>query len=131
MIKFPVPILDDHDTGPFWQAAQDGALTVLFCEACQVPVHLPMPRCPSCGGTALEWREVGPAGILYTYTVVEQAVHPAFPAPYTVVLVELEDAPGVRLLGSIPGRPPLEIGMQMKCIFSDVPGARLPNWQPS
>jgi hypothetical protein len=57
----------------------------------------------------------------------------AFPVPYTVVLVEAEDAPGVRFVGSIPGRDTgYYAGMPMEVVFEDMGDASLlPQWRPS
>jgi uncharacterized OB-fold protein len=52
--------------------------------------------------------------------------------PYTIVLVDLDDAPGVRLLGHLPGSPDLRVGMPMQVRFEERPdGATLPNWEPA
>ena len=52
--------------------------------------------------------------------MVDHQVHPAYPVPYTIVLVDLDDAPGVRLLGNLPGSPDLHEGMPMRVRFDEV-----------
>jgi hypothetical protein len=48
-----------------------------------------------------------------------------------VVVVELDDEPGVRLAGSMPGDADLEIGMAMQVRFDPLEGGgALPQWQP-
>lgn len=67
-----------------------------------------------------------------SWTVAEHQVHPAFPVPYTFVLVELEDVPEVRLGGYIAGRPSLSVGMAMKPEFVKIPDeVTLVNWIPN
>lgn len=127
----PVPVTVDHDTGGYWLAAARKAIAVLHCRSCAAPIHLPMPYCPDCGSNDLAWKNVAPTGRVYSYTVVEQSVHPAFAAPYTVTLIELDEVPGVRLIGYLPGRPPIQIGMTMKATFAEVGGITLPNWEQS
>ena len=56
-------------------------------------------------------------GRLYSWTTVEHQVHPAYPVPYTIVLVELDDEPGVRLIGYLPGAPELTEGQPMQVWF--------------
>lgn len=125
-----VPVVDDVDTGGFFEAAARGELAVRHCGGCGTDLHLPRECCPHCGELSRAWRTVEPRATLYSWTVVEHQVHPAHPTPYTVVLVELDDAPTVRLLGHLPGRPPLTVGQPMVVEFEDVEGVRLPQWRP-
>ncbi|WP_435769626.1 Zn-ribbon domain-containing OB-fold protein [Nocardioides sp. SYSU DS0651] len=126
-----VPVVDDVDTGEFFAAAARGELAIRHCEACGTDLHLPRASCPHCGELGDTWRTVEPRGTLYSWTVVEHQVHPAHPTPYTVVLVELDEAPGVRLVGHVDGRPALTIGQPMAVRFEDVEGVRLPQWVPA
>ena len=49
-----------------------------------------------------------------------------------MVLVDLDEAPDVRLVGNLPGRPVLEVGIPMEVWWDDVDGqAVLPNWRPA
>ena len=64
--------------------------------------------------------------------MVEHQVHPAYPVPYTIVLVDVDEAPGVRYVGSIPGRPDLVDAMAMRVRFDTVDdGVVLPQWEPA
>jgi NADPH:quinone reductase-like Zn-dependent oxidoreductase len=74
---------------------------------------------------------VGMLARLYSWTVVEHQVHPGYPAPYTVVLVELDDAPGVRLIGYLTGRPELRADQPMRVNFERIDDeTTLPQWEP-
>jgi uncharacterized OB-fold protein len=44
-------------------------------------------------------------------------VHPAFPVPYIILLIELDDMPGVRLVGNIAGDAVLNIGDPVRATF--------------
>jgi len=93
---------------------------------------VPRAYCRVCGSWDGEWRVVGGTGTLHSWTVADHQVHPAYPVPYTIVLVDLDEAPGVRLLGHIPGSPDLHVGMPMHIRFEQRPdGAVLPNWEPT
>jgi uncharacterized OB-fold protein len=130
MTDVPTPVTDDPDTGGFFEAAQRGALAVQFCSKCDTPVHLPRPRCLSCGSDELRWGEVNPNGRVYSWTVVAHQVHPAFSTPYTVVLVELADHPAVRLLGHLDGTPDLAVGRSVRATFHPQgPGPAIPHWE--
>lgn len=116
----PIPETADFDTGPFWQAAQEGRIVVSVCASCGHVIHLPRPGCDLCGAADVGWKDVAPRGTVYSWTVVEHPIHPGFPVPYTVVLVQLDDAPEARLVTCIDGRPELQAGMPMRAVFDDV-----------
>lgn len=113
------PVTDDTDTGGFFRHAAAEELAVSVCRSCDTVLHPPTGMCFSCGSTAITWRPVAPTGHLVTWTVVERQVHEDFPTPYTVVLVELDDEPGVRFVGSLPGCPDLHAGQRMEASFTE------------
>ncbi|WP_187972535.1 Zn-ribbon domain-containing OB-fold protein [Aquibium microcysteis] len=122
----------DRDTGPFFAAAREGRLVYRRCNACGRGNHVPMASCRYCGSTETEWRESEGTGTLYSWTTVMHGVHPAWPVPYTVVIVALDDAPDVRLTGSLPGAPELNAGQAMQVWFESIGEGRvLPNWRPA
>jgi uncharacterized OB-fold protein len=128
-----VPETADHDTGGFFAAAAREELAICACAACGHVLHPPRAYCAQCGSWDTTWRTVSGRGRLYTWTTVEHQAHRAFPVPYTIVLVELEDAPGTRLVGYLPGRPDLSADMPMRVWFEpvdDEAGIRLPQWAP-
>ena len=127
----PRPVTDDPDSAGFWAAAQRGELVLRVCADCGRVLHLPKAFCHGCRGWNTGWRATPGRGRLYSLTVVEHQVHPAFPVPYTIVLVELDGSGGARLLGRLPGRHDLEIGTPMRVRFEDLrDGTVLPQWEP-
>ena len=127
----PLPITTDPDTAGFWLAAQSGEVAVCVCASCGAALHLPRSYCHHCQSWTVEWKPVAPKARLVSWTVAEHQVHPAFPVPYTFVLVELEDFPEVRLAGYLDGRPALEAGMAMQAEFvTPSAGVTLVNWKP-
>lgn len=126
----PVPRTDDRDTGGFWAAAAEGRLAIRMCASCGAVLHLPRAYCHRCRTWSERWAEVSGRGRLYTWTTVEHQVHPAFPVPYTVVLVELEDHPGTRLVGHMEGVPDLVPNQAMQVWFERLDdGVALPQWK--
>jgi uncharacterized OB-fold protein len=126
------PVTDDRDTGGFWEAARRGELCLRQCVSCGAFLHMPRAYCSACNSWETRWQPVAGRGRLYSYTVAEHQVHPAFPVPYTIVLVELDDAPGVRLVGSLPGDPELVIGQPMEVWFERLGDeVALPQWRPA
>jgi len=131
-VEAPLPYTEDLDTGGFWKAAEDGTLVVCACKQCGLVLHLQKKYCHRCGAWDTYWRELPPTGSLYSWTVTMMQLHPAFPAPYTVVLVELDDADGARLIGYLNGTPELAVGMRMKARFERIEeGVTLVQWEPA
>ncbi len=131
MTSPPLPVVDDPDTGGFWAAARRGEVAVCRCARCGELLQLPRGICHRCHGTDIVWEAVTPRARLVAWTVAEHQVHPAFPVPYTVVLVELRDVPQVRLAGRLPGRPVLVPDMPMRAVFHAAEsGVTLVDWIP-
>jgi hypothetical protein len=127
-----LPVDDDRDTGGFWQAARDHRLVVRACAGCGAVLHVPVAYCHLCGSWEGHWKRVSGRGRVYSWTTVEHQVHPAYPAPYTVVLVELEDEPTVRMVGYLPGAVDLAEGQAMRVWFEELDGdVVLPQWEPA
>ena len=125
-----LPVDDDRETGGFFQAAKEHRLVVKGCDGCGAVLHLPRAYCYHCGSWDTSWHDVEGGGTLYAWTVVERPFHPAYETPYTVVLVDLDGAPGVRLAGNLAGRPDLRAGQSMELWWDDVAeGVVLPNWR--
>jgi uncharacterized OB-fold protein len=125
------PVTGDRDTGGFWEAAARGELCLRRCVSCGNFLHMPRAYCSACQSWETRWEPVSGRGRLYSYTVAAHQVHPAFPVPYTIVLVEVDDAPGVRLVGSLPGAPELVIGQPMQAWFERIgEDVVLPQWRP-
>jgi len=126
-----LPVIDDPDTGGYWQAAAEGRLVIRACLDCRGILHLPRAYCHHCGSWNTGWREVEGKGSVYSWTVVRQQLNAMFETPYTIVLVELAEAPEVRLLGSAPGTPVIEVGMAVRVRFDRrTPDTTMPQWEP-
>jgi uncharacterized OB-fold protein len=103
----PLPVVDDPDTGGFFEAALRHELVVRTCQSCRTVLHPPRAHCGSCGSWDTDWQQLPGTGRVVSWTVVEHPVHPAFPVPYTVLLVELDGTEGARLVGHLDGAPAL------------------------
>lgn len=137
----------DEDGAPFWEYAARGELRVQACAApdCGEPRFPPRPCCPHCGSFASDWREMSGRGRLWSYVIPHPPLLPAYAeqAPYNAVLVELAEAPHIRLAGNVvasagaplnsvdPAR--LRIGAPVRAVFCPVepggaPGLTLVRW---
>lgn len=96
----PVP---DRDTQPFWDAVAERRLVVQRCRACERWIWQPKPVCNRCRAAEPEWTEVSGDARVASWTVLHPPVLPVWHdvLPFTILLVELTDAPGVRMLGQL------------------------------
>jgi uncharacterized OB-fold protein len=90
-----------------------GALVVQRCASCGTLQHPPEEICHACGGMTFDGVTLAPTGTVYSYTVAHYAANKALAAslPYTVVLVSLDDAPQIRVIGNLIDGPDVHIGM--------------------
>jgi uncharacterized protein len=121
------------DTEPFWEACRRRELRLQQCGSCRRFRHPPIPGCPHCGSTEIEWTRVAGRGRVFSYTTVHHAALPALAdrVPYVVAVVELEDAPGARLVGNLVGTGDgLAIGMPVEVEWDEVePDVVLPQFR--
>ena len=89
----------------FWDGLVEGVVRLPACTECGRWIWPAQPRCPDCLRATLEWREVEPVGVVYSWTRTWYPFAPerAESLPYVVVLVELPAAGAVRLLGEYTG----------------------------
>ncbi|NGP07269.1 3-ketoacyl-CoA thiolase [Rhodococcus sp. 14C212] len=115
------PLVTERGSKGFFDAAADGELAILTCEDCGRRIHLPRPRCVYCASTSVRWKPVARTGTVYAHTIVEHQVHPLFPVPYTVIVVDVDDeADGVRLIGNLPGRVDVTAGTPVRSAFENL-----------
>ena len=94
----------------------------------------PLTGCRDCGSTDVEWVAVAGRGRVFSYTVVH---HPAIPdvrqeVPYSVVVVEFDDAPGVRVISNVLDIDfdEVEVGMELELAWDEPsPGVVLPRFR--
>ncbi|ELP66983.1 Zn-ribbon domain-containing OB-fold protein [Streptomyces turgidiscabies] len=130
------PVVDE-DGAPFWEHAARGELRVQTCADCDEPRFPPRPCCPHCQSFASEWRQVSGRGRVWSYVVPHPPLLPDYAelAPYNVIVVELADAPRIRLVGNLVTGPDaplnslppdrIRIGARVQVVFSS---AGLPQW---
>lgn len=108
----PVPELDGL-TAQFYAFCQQQDLHFQRCSNCQCFRHVPREVCADCNSFDWEWVRASGRGRVYTWTVVERALHPAFIAdtPLAPVVVEMEE--GVRLLATMLDCPAAELAIDM------------------
>ena len=105
--SFLLPVLDDPDTAPFWEGAARGELLVQHCGNCGVARMPPRPMCPHCRSMETVWEPVSGRGTVWSYVIPHPPLLPAYTefAPYNVIVVALEENPGLRLVGNLVDGP--------------------------
>lgn len=112
----------DRDTAAFWGGVRDRRLTVQRCADCATLRFPPRPICATCHSWETTWTAVAGTGRVLSWAVTHQRFVPQFPdVPYTVLLVELSEQPGLAMYGRFDGDPaPLVVGTPVTARFEDV-----------
>jgi uncharacterized OB-fold protein len=129
-------IAPDANTRPFWEACRRRELRVQRCSQCGRFRHPPLPGCPRCGSPESDWPTLSGRGRVFSFTIAHHAAMPPLAAdvPYNVIVVELDDAPGARLISNLLGAEPamLRIGMAVEIAWDEVgEGLVLPRFRPA
>jgi uncharacterized OB-fold protein len=127
MAGVPVPVPQpDRDTAAFWAAQNDHQLKFQRCTQCMAVRYPVGPICPECKSFDFEWITSSGRGVVYSYTVVRHQTHPAFPAPYTVLLVEMEEGPRIIAQLRADDDATCAIGASVRIAWEDHAGQSLP-----
>jgi uncharacterized OB-fold protein len=132
----PVPAPDGLDAA-YWQGLQENRLMIQRCSSCHKWQWGPEWVCFRCHGFDLGFEEVQPRGFIYSHERVWHPVHPALKeqGPYVVILVEIPEADGIRVVGNLLGDPQQEliIGSEVTGVFEhhgdETPSFTLLQWQ--
>jgi uncharacterized OB-fold protein len=101
-----LPATDDPDTAAFWAATREEKLTVQRCNVCGRLRFPPRPVC-TCGSFSFTWMEMSGKGHVWSFAVAHKPTLPAFEhlLPYPFVVIELAEAPHLRMVGNIVAAP--------------------------
>ena len=130
----PDPNISDPDTRAWWEACARHEYVIQQCHKCGTCRFPPRPICYKCRSAEYAWKPISGRGAIYSYTI---AVHPTHAAltkrvPYAILVVELSDAGGERVIGNLIGSPPANprIGAQVVLCWEDIGGGiSLPQWR--
>jgi uncharacterized OB-fold protein len=127
----PLPELTAENT-PFWTGGARGELMIVFCNDCAAAIHPPQLVCPGCHSRSVAPRAVAGTGRVYTFTINHQPWVPDMAVPFAIAVVDLDDAPGVRVTAPVTGIDPesVAIGQPMRIGFEASGDVWLPNWHP-
>jgi uncharacterized protein len=127
-----VPDPEGRDA-PFWAATRRDELWLQRCDRCLHFQWLPEWICHHCLSRDLSYVEVAPKGTIYSW---ERVWHPASPelvdaCPFVILVVEVDDAPGVRLVGNLigPSSGQIPIGARVEAVFEHHDSYSLVQWR--
>jgi uncharacterized protein len=119
--RWTLPELTDENRAFFTSAK----LRVQRCADCRMVQHPPDEVCHACQSVEFDYVEAQATGIVESYTIVHHAVHAMLKAavPYNVVVVALDEYPGVRIVGNVidVGPTELKIGQAMAASWVEIP----------
>jgi uncharacterized OB-fold protein len=125
----PMPPIIWDNMG-YWEGINRHELVFQRCKECGAWRHPPRPVCPKCRSFEKDWAPSTGKGTVYSCVTYQESPHPGFKAPYSVVLVEMEE--GVRLVSNMVDikSEEISIGMPVEVVFEDIAeGLTLPKFR--
>ncbi|MDA4106813.1 Zn-ribbon domain-containing OB-fold protein [Mycolicibacterium holsaticum] len=131
----PAPAPDDI-SGFYWNAAAEQRLVLQRCSSCHTLQYPPEVCCQRCQERNFELTEMSGQGVIYSYAVVDRPLHSGFlnALPYVVVLVELDEQPGLRILTNlidVPEGTAVSCGMRVEVVYEERGSITLPQFRLS
>jgi uncharacterized protein len=128
-----IRITTDPSTEPFWLAARDHRLTTAKCADCGHCWLPPSPYCGECQSQNILWPTLPGTGTVFSFAICHRSPFPDVPDfTYVPIVVDLDGAPGARLVSNLVGVDPDEvhIGMRVTVDWNPIQGGWvLPNFR--
>ena len=115
---------------PMWDSIDDGEMRLQRCKQTGVFHYPPGPVSPTCLSGDLEWVPISGRGVILSWVIFHQQYLPAYPAPYNVIAVRIEEGPV--LISNLEGETPdgSWIGHKVRLIYAKMPdGVVLPRFE--
>lgn len=115
---------------PMWDSIAAGAMRLQRCTANGRFRYPPGPVCPDSLSSDYTWEPISGRGTLLSWTIFHRQYLPAYPAPHTVVAVQLEEGP--IMIGSVDPTEvaSLVIDGAVELVYGDHPdGYRIPRFR--
>lgn len=114
----------DQWTLPYWEAAREHRLVAAKCASCGTFRTPPAPFCPGCRSQDIEWAELPGTGTIFSFTTIRHAVVEDMRpyVPYSIAVVDLDEAPGGRYLGVLveTDLDTVAIGQRVEVVWDDI-----------
>ena len=110
-----IKITTDTWTEPFWQAAKEHRLTACQCGDCGAFRMPPTPFCPKCRSQKANWPSLPGTGTVFSFAICTRSPYGDVPDfTYVPAVVDLDGAPGARLVTNLVGLPADDVAIGMK-----------------
>jgi uncharacterized OB-fold protein len=129
-----IQITTNPDTEPFWEAAKEHRLTACQCGNCGHFRMPPSPYCPECQSTEKNWPTLPGTGTVFSFAICTKDPKTGEPFVYVPVVVDLDGAPGTRLVSNVTGidADDVKIGMKLTVDWNPIEGGwLLPIFKPA
>jgi len=116
--------------GPMWQSIAKDAMQLQRCSDCAALRYPPGPACPKCLSTGYAWTPIEGKGKILSWTTFHRQYLPAYPAPHTVVAVQLSEGP--IMIGHVAAKEvgKLKVDAPVRMIYVDhADGYRIPSFE--
>lgn len=123
MAPYGVLPAPDALSEPFWEATRRETLAIQQCEGCKRFHHPPVYFCTNCHDEDVElaFTDVSGRGSIYSYYIHQDSDIRAFgeKTPYPVVMVELDEQPGLFVLTNLLDCDfgEIAVGMPVEVVF--------------
>ena len=127
-----IRITTNPDTEPFWEAAKQRRLTACQCAACGRFRMPPIAYCPICQSREKLWPDLPGTATVFSYAICNKDPKTGEPFVYVPVVVDLDGAPGARLIANVSGcdAEEVRIGMRVGVDWTPIAdGWVLPNFK--
>lgn len=110
-----ISISVDPATEPFWEAAKAHRLTACQCGDCGQFRMPPSPFCPHCQSSKMEWPTLPGTGTVFSFAICTRSPYADVPDfDYVPVVVDLDGAPGARLVTNLIDMPVDDVAIGLK-----------------
>jgi len=128
-----ISITMDNCTAPFWEAAKQERLEVPQCSQCGSFRMPPRPYCPECQSQDVNWVQLSGKGTVYSFALCNRSPFTGEELHYVPVVMDLDDAPGIRLVSNLVDIDPAAVHIGLRALVSWSPirdGWVLPIFRP-
>lgn len=113
----------------YWASIAAGEMRLQKCKDCATLRYLPSACCPKCLSVEADWVPVSGRATLLSWTTFHRQYLPAYPVPFTVIAVQLEEGPMMISNIDEAERPSLAVGAALSMTYADHPdGYRIPRF---
>ena len=113
-----------RDEAGFWRSGADGQLRMQRCGSCHRWQHPPNPLCFRCLSRVVAFEPVSGNGTVYSFTINHQPWLPHLRDPYAVIVVELDEQPGLRFVSRLVNIDvaDVRVGLRVRVVFESLGG---------